>query len=385
MGGFLNKYLLRAIRECLFPCRELLDATDDDVIALLGSMVEGNVMAEMRQPCQLATVATKPQYTKKLITGAEGDSAKDPKVVLGEADRDNKKKRDKSDSSKKPTSSEPPQKEQRTYGAGGSSTMVVPPRTSFPIPFVWDEHFVFSRGEVRGAVNHLLYSANENSFLKDQSPLGITRLITRRALQIASTTRHVEESFLPVFQKEGLRNEKFFKGLADKEKKALQKSYDDLKLQLKHVEDSYMEAKVEAYQAKIDVAKALRELEETKAKLRKSESDLKILNEKYENVVMKLIKEACANTIEQLKILNPNLVVVGSDPRAYVINGVIMEDSPNSPIPFVPRDEVMGDSDHALDQGLGKKVEDQVPSSTQQPSSKEDPEVASIDATIHLD
>ncbi|KAJ1376052.1 hypothetical protein SESBI_50357 [Sesbania bispinosa] len=95
--------------------------------------------------------------------------------------------------------------------------------------------------------------------------------------------------------------------------------------------------------------------------------------------------EAYANTVEQLKILNPELVVFGSDSCAYVIDGAIMEDSPNGPIPFVPRDEVVGDSDHAPDQGFGKKAEDPVPSSTQQPPPKEDPEVASKDTTVHLD
>ncbi|KAJ1430140.1 hypothetical protein SESBI_07924 [Sesbania bispinosa] len=169
--------------------------------------------------------------------------------------------RDKPDFPKKPTNSEQPKKQQRTDGAGGSSTVAIPQGTSFLVPFVWDEHFVFSRGEVRGVMNHLLYSTKDNPFLKEQSPLGITRLTSSRDLQIASTTLHMEKAFLLTFQKtvaeldvvqKVLKNEKYFKALANKEKNALEKSNADLKLQIKDAEDSNMEANAETGKAKID-------------------------------------------------------------------------------------------------------------------------------------
>ncbi|KAJ1401674.1 peptidase M23 [Sesbania bispinosa] len=153
-----------------------------------------------------------------------------------------------------------------------------------------------------------------------------------------------------------------------------------------------MEAKAKTDKAKADLDttktgldKALKEIEETKAKLLKFESEYGILNDKYENVVLKPRAEAYENTVQQLKILNPKLVIFGSDPCAYVIDGVIMKDSLRGPFPFVPRKEVIGDSDQVSVQGLGEKVEEPVPSSTQQQPSKEDSEVASKDATIHLD
>ncbi|KAJ1394585.1 Myosin-4 [Sesbania bispinosa] len=319
-------------------------------------------------------VVVPPKDTKKTIASGKGGPTKDPKVGSGAVDLDKKKKR-------------------------GN----------------------FSKGEVRGVVNHLLYSRTDNPFWKEQSPLGISRLISCRALQIASATRYMEEYFLPTFQEvenerqatveenrslleqnkelgenltkivaeldalqEASKNEKYFKALANKENNDLEKSNVDLKFQIKDAEDSYIEAKAETDKAKIDLENALKEFEETKAMLQKFESDLKNLNEKYDNTITKLGIKAYANTIEQLMVLNPGL-----NPYGYVVNGVIMEDSINGPIPFVPREEVIGDSNHAPNQGFKlnseKKVEEQVPSSTQLPPSKEDPEVASKDETIHLD
>ncbi|KAJ1434387.1 hypothetical protein SESBI_05531 [Sesbania bispinosa] len=82
--------------------------------------------------------------------------------------------------------------------------------------------------------------------------------------------------------------------------------------------DSYLEAKAETDKAKLDMEKALKELEETKFKLKEVEPGLGALNEKYENTVTKLRIEAYFNSIEQLK------------------------DSPNGPIPFAPHEEGVG-------------------------------------------
>ncbi|KAJ1386797.1 hypothetical protein SESBI_40488 [Sesbania bispinosa] len=263
-------------------------------------MVEGNVMAEMRRirleyrrrnlmnlpPTNLTpfkaqrvgnaeetgqpTISViKPKDTRKATTSGKGDSAKDPKVGSGTMDLDKIKKRDKSDSPKKPTNLEPPQKQQHMDGVGGSSAVVVPQRTSFPIPSMWDECFVFFR-EVE--------NERQASVVENQSWSRIKNIVKNLTKTVAELSTVVE----------ALKNEKFFNGLANKEKNALQKSNDDLKLQLKDAEDSYMEAKTETNQAKVDLDKALKELGETKAKLQKSESDLKGLNEKHENVVMKL-------------------------------------------------------------------------------------------------
>ncbi|KAJ1381568.1 putative rho-associated protein kinase 2, partial [Sesbania bispinosa] len=53
-------------------------------------------------------------------------------------------------------------------------------------------------------------------------------------------------------------------GLAEKENNALQKKYDDVELQM-NAESSYIEAKAKTDAAKVNLDKALKELEETKA------------------------------------------------------------------------------------------------------------------------
>ncbi|KAJ1412243.1 anucleate primary sterigmata protein A [Sesbania bispinosa] len=276
--------------------------------------------------------------------------------------------------------------------AGGSSTPFVPSGANSVHPSVWDDHFVLSRGPIRAVVNNPLYTSKDVTFLGDQIPVDVARQVTNRALEIASSARHMEENFLPLFEKtetdqlialeenkalqernkkleedstklveemktvwEALANEKFFKGLANNEKNALQATHDDVKLR----------AKADLDMAKTNLDKVLKEFEEIKARLLKSE-------------------------FEYLKILNWNLMVFGLDPCVYVIDGVIMEDSLQGPIPFVPRKQVIGDFDQTSVQDLGKKVEglrveEPIPLSTRQQSSKEDPEVASKDATIHLD
>ncbi|KAJ1409531.1 hypothetical protein SESBI_22586 [Sesbania bispinosa] len=441
---------------------ELLDAAKVEVIALLDSMAQRNIMAEMRraklerQGRNLATpppthstptsapkvdngegsnqpvvVASKPQEKEVKITG-QGDLVKDSKEIP-EGEDQNEKKRGESDPSSEPISSEPPTKQQRTDVVGGSSAAGVALGAKSVHPSVWDDHFVLGRGPIRAAVNNFVYTSKDLTFLSDQSPVDVARKVTRSALQIASVARHMEESFVPVFRKaeedlqaaqreikvlkeqnkkleeestklvdglkstrEALSTEIFFKDLADKEKNALQVKYDDARLQIKNAEDSYLEAKAESDKAKGDLKttqanleKTLKELEQTNVELLKSKSEYTILNEKFDDAILNLGAAAYENTVQQLKILNPNLVVLGSNPCAYVINGVIMEDSAQAPIPFVPRMEVIGDSDQASVLGLGKKVEglkveDPVPSSSQQ-QPKEDPEVASKDATIHPD
>ncbi|KAJ1439207.1 FkbM family methyltransferase [Sesbania bispinosa] len=226
------------------------------------------------------------------------------------------------------------------------------------------------------------------------------------------------EDYLKVVRQD-LQNEKFFKGLADKEKKALQTKCEGLQSQVKIAEDDCLEAKAEIDKAQADLQasqvniqvvqtklnEALKELEETKVKLGESESKLKEIEsklgetttelvnsrsdytplyEKYNNTLLNLGAEAYENTIQQLKILNPNLVVLGSDPCAYVINEVIMEDSVHGPIPFVPRMEVVGDSEQVL--GLDKKVDAVSAPSGSRMLAQEHPKVVSkdIDVTIHL-
>ncbi|KAJ1440460.1 hypothetical protein SESBI_02033 [Sesbania bispinosa] len=135
--------------------------------------------------------------------------------------------------------------------------------------------------------------------------------------------------------------------------------------------------------------KALNELEETQSKLKDDESELGEWSEKYETALTKFEPESYFNTVEQLKILNPGLVVYGSDPYAYVKDGIIMEDSINGPIPFVPRGEDVGDSKPTPTQGpvptLEQENKDPTPSPTQQQPFKDYPEVAYKDEAIHID
>ncbi|KAJ1409534.1 hypothetical protein SESBI_22589 [Sesbania bispinosa] len=303
-------------------------------------------------------VASELQKEEVKITGL-GDSIKDPKTISERTDQGEKgkKKREESGPSSKPINLEPPTKQQRTDDVGGSSVAEVVLGAKSVHPSVWDDHFD-------------LVEDKDAAFLSDQSLVDVVgRQITHIGFEIASAARYMEAT-LSAFEKaeedhqaahqeikvlkeqnkkleeesakladdlksarEALSTEKIFKGLAEKEKKALQVKYDEARLQIKYVKYSYLEAKAEI--------------------------------EAYENIV------------QQLKILNPNLVVLGSDPYAYVINGVIMEDSAQGPIPFAPSTEVIGDSDQALVLGLGKKVEDlkvenPVPSGSQQ-QPKEDP------------
>ncbi|KAJ1427585.1 nitronate monooxygenase [Sesbania bispinosa] len=120
-------------------------------------------------------------------------------------------------------------------------------------------------------------------------------------------------------------------------------------------------------QGQVGFGKALKELEETKLKLKEAESSLDAWNEKYENVVTRHGPEAYYNTVEHLKVLNSDLIVTGSDLYAYVINGIIMEDSQNGPIPF---EEGVGDSNPNPNQGVLKE-----------PVQKEDSQIASKTST----
>ncbi|KAJ1442142.1 30S ribosomal protein S16 [Sesbania bispinosa] len=178
-------------------------------------MDEGNIMAEMRRiklerqrrnltnppstnltrtPAQRvakaeeidqpAAVEIKPKDSKRTMDGGKCDS--------NAADLDKNKKSNKSDSPQKPTNSEPPQKQQCMDGVCSSSTVVIPQGTSFSFLLCGMNTSSFREVRFEEPMNHLLYSAKDNSFLKEQIPLGITRLITRRALQIASIARHME-------------------------------------------------------------------------------------------------------------------------------------------------------------------------------------------------
>ncbi|KAJ1408001.1 hypothetical protein SESBI_23854 [Sesbania bispinosa] len=142
---------------------------------------------------------------------------------------------------------------------------------------------------------------------------------------------------------EALKNERHFKAVADKNNTTLQKIV-------------------------LNLEKALKELEYTKLKLKQAKSDLEGWNTKYENIVTKLGPESYANTVEQLRVLNPGLIVFGSDPYAYVRDGVIVEDSINGPIPFVPKVEGVGDSEQAPnpDSKLEQNVENPTPLGTLQ-------------------
>ncbi|KAJ1398744.1 centrosomal protein [Sesbania bispinosa] len=261
-------------------------------------------------------------------------------------------------------------------GQGDSRAPVDLSEESQVVPLVWSDEFTFSKVEVRGVVNSLVYCPHDGPFFKSQSIRDLTHFTSHQALRITSAARHIEEAFLSSFEllererraareenkafseqvqtlneklakttedleatAEALKNEKRFKALSDKEKDTLQKNVDVLKEQVKNVEDSYLEAKAETDKGMLDLEKAMAELEATKSKLKEAESGLVTWETKYEDHVTKLGPKAYYNTVEQLKVLNPSLIVMGSDPYAYVINDIIMEDSPNEPILFVPREE----------------------------------------------
>ncbi|KAJ1422495.1 AH/BAR domain superfamily [Sesbania bispinosa] len=314
-------------------------------------------------------------------------------VALGSSNssKKGKEKCKESNSPGKNSSSNRTKRLHRSEGQGGSGTLIVPIKESQGVPLVCAEEFVFSKANIRGSVNNLVYNPRDKSFLRGQSIRDLTHFTPRQALQIASAARHIEEDFLPTFEMlqgerqtackenkafseqvqalngklakttgdleatfKALKNEKHFKALTDKQKYALQKSNNVLKEKIKNVEDSYLEAKLEIDKDKSDLEKALKELEETKLKLKEAKSGLDAWNEKYENVVTRLGPEAYYNTVEHLMVLNPDLIVTGSDPYSYVIDGIIMEDSPNGLIPFVHRKEGVGDSDPNPNQGVLK-------------------------------
>ncbi|KAJ1407492.1 putative laminin subunit beta-4 isoform X1 [Sesbania bispinosa] len=145
-------------------------------------------------------------------------------------------------------------------------------------PSIWDDHSVLGKGSIRKIVDDWIDSEDDVAIFGSENPIALTRQFTRKGLQIASAARHLEEFFVPTFKKvaedlkkvedlkkaeedllaalqkaerfeeknkklekestkleddlktirQDLQNEIFFKGLADKEKKALQKKYKNL-------------------------------------------------------------------------------------------------------------------------------------------------------------
>ncbi|KAJ1385095.1 hypothetical protein SESBI_41980 [Sesbania bispinosa] len=312
--------LEEATRDHPFPCRDLLDATDDDVVALLDSMARMNIIAEIRR-------------------------AKLERIRANQATP--------------PSSHLTPSPAPRVEVVGPDQAAVVAQNPKEKVVKV-----ITKGGSSKGGSS------------KDPKIVSDTKLNSN--IEVVPGSKEEESTKLEDDLKtvrQDLQNEKFFKGLDDKEKKDLQtKCEAQADLQVARVD-------LQATQTKLD--ETLKELEDIKVKLGESEaklgeaetklgettteliesrSEYAILNEKYNNSLLNLGAEAYENTIQQLKILNPNLVV---------------------PIPFVPRTEVVGDSERVL--GLGKKLDvASAPSSSRLPTN-EDPEAVSKDATIHLD
>ncbi|KAJ1407162.1 hypothetical protein SESBI_24479 [Sesbania bispinosa] len=145
-------------------------------------------------------------------------------------------------------------------------------------------------------------------------------------------------------QKRSLGQEKHSKDLAIRDRDEIKEKYEVTLAQVKGAEDRYLEAKEEnnkmlkdLQSARTNLENTLKELKEAKkskidleAKITASEttkSELDELREKYNDVLLNLGKDVYENTIQQLMILNPGLVVHGSAPHAYVDNSVIMVDT----------------------------------------------------------
>ncbi|KAJ1387081.1 USO1-like protein [Sesbania bispinosa] len=186
---------------------------------------------------------------------------------------------------------------------------------------------------------------------------------------------------------ESLTVERHSKDLAIRDRDEIKEKYEVTLTQVKGAEDQYLEAKEEndkmlkdLQSARTGLENTLKELEEAKkskidleAKIIVSEttnSELEELREKYNDVLLNLGKNVYENTIQQLMILNPGLVIHGSTPHAYVDNGIIMVDTLQGPIPLVPKIDDHQEAKH---------------SGTDQQPQPQDGEVESKNRAINLD
>ncbi|KAJ1376838.1 unconventional myosin-Va-like isoform X1 [Sesbania bispinosa] len=278
------------------------------------------------------------------------------------------------------------QKQQRVKLKVGASDS----RTPNKAPSVWDEHFIHHRN-VRDSVDDLIYTDEDKKFLETQSPLDICRQATTHLLKAALSVRHMEKHYLPLLKRsEEDRKEalaKHSKDLTIRDRDEMNGKYEVTLAQVKGAEDQYLEAKEEndkmlkdLQAAQTGLENALKELEESKksrvdleakvSAFEDTESELGKLQEKYNDVLLHLGEDVYQNTIQQLIILNPSLVMHGSAPHAYMDNGVIMVGALQVPVPFVPKTDDHQEAKH---------------SGTDQQSQRQKEEVESKNRAINLD
>ncbi|KAJ1410444.1 RNA polymerase Rpb1 C-terminal repeat domain-containing protein [Sesbania bispinosa] len=385
-------------------CRELIDATGDELIALLDSMAEGNMMAELR--CTRRELARQnaaipppaqptPTPTPKLdIAGGSIFEQVAAKVLVPQGTSPSDPIVD------QPVAEVPKQKEiqaARQEGVNQDQPVFDPldkaKRSDLEPTKLSGEAAITER---RSKQKRDERSSSEKAInLGSQPKQQHTEIkATRRLLQVTSIIRHMENSYVPLLKRSeeerkasldqvkilSERNQKLeeastqlvdelkrgneslkTEGLAVKEKEELKTKYEGVRQQ----DAQKLKTDLESTQAKLE--ETLKDLEENKtarvnlevelaksfATLQEAKSEVEGFKKKYDNVLLNMGSESYENTIQQLKILNPDLV---------------------GPIPFIPIDEA-GDTE--------KKAGERIyPSSSNQQAPPQDEEVESKDRTI---
>ncbi|KAJ1401251.1 hypothetical protein SESBI_28917 [Sesbania bispinosa] len=165
------------------------------------------------------------------------------------------------------------------------------PTSSVNTPSVWDDTFILRQCPVRETIDNLVYTEKDVAYLETQTPIDLCR-------QATSTVRNVENSYVPLLKRseeerkasldqfkvpseqnkkleeastqladelkkvnESLNMEKFFRGLAVKEKEEFKTKYENMREQVKNAEDQYLEAKKENDKAQATMIEMKIELE----------------------------------------------------------------------------------------------------------------------------
>ncbi|KAJ1400833.1 hypothetical protein SESBI_29269 [Sesbania bispinosa] len=395
-------------------CKDLIDATSNEVIAILDSIAKGTRMATMRRAflTQLAQ-NTVPQplnitpgptvipprveesasgLQKVDVAGGSGTKHMVPQLV-----RRTKQKRDSRAVSDPEGDGSKKQKQQWVELKVGSSDSRTPNKT----PSVWDEHFI----RRRNATTHLLKAASsvrhmERHYLPllkgleedRKEALAKVKVLSEQSQKLTEENKklyNIAASLVEDLKKanDSLDLEKHSKDLVIRDRDEMKEKYKVTLAQVKGVKDQYLEAKEEndkmlkdLQAVRTGLENALKKLEESKkikvdleakvSVLEDTKSELEKLREKYNDVLLHLGEDMYQNTIQQLMILNPSLIVHGSAPQAYMDNGVIMIDTLQGPIPFMLK---VDDHQEAKHSGIDR-----------QPQLQEE-EVESKDRAINLD